>query len=118
MKLKFITLMVRDLKKSIAFYENLTGLRVLKRMSPGMGEIAFLANRDGETMLELIQFDSAEKVSAKGMTFSFLAEGDLEPYRENAVALGYNPSDIVTSGPKPSHFVVLDPDGVLVEISN
>ncbi len=117
MKLKFITLMVRDLEKSIAFYQNLTGLRVLKRMNPGMGDVAFLANTDGEAMLELIQYDSAEKVSVKGLTLRFQTPGNLEDCHAAAAAMGYVPSDITTGGPKPKHFVVLDPDGILVEIS-
>lgn len=55
MKLNFITFMVRDIKKSVAFYQELAGLQVINRISPEAGEIVFLANEKGETMLDLIE---------------------------------------------------------------
>lgn len=117
MKLCRFTFMVRDLERSAAFYQDLAGLRVLRRFNPGPGEIVFLANGEGETMLELIQFDSAEKVRTQGMVMSFAAEGALEPLREKAAALGYSPSAIIDWKPKPPHFTVADPDGIRVEFS-
>lgn len=116
MKLNFITFMVRDIEKSIAFYENLAGLKVVNRFNPGMGEIAFMANAEGETMIELINFEKGEKVSAKGMVMSFAAE-DLESVREKAIEMGYAPSAIIQNGPKPAHFKVKDPDDIVVEFS-
>lgn len=117
MKLNFITLMIRDIEKSTAFYQGLAGLHVVRRFNPGKGEIVFLANAEGETMLELIQFDDAEKVSAKGMIMSFLVRDDLSKLREDAVKLGYHPSEIIRGGAKPEHFTIADPDGIIVEFS-
>lgn len=107
--------MVRDVEKSVLFYQEIAGLEVVNRMNPGPGEIVFLANEKGETMLELIEFEGTEKVATKGMVMSFSAEGNLEELREKAVKLGYTPSEIVTGGPKPTHFTVEDPDGIIVE---
>lgn len=115
MKLNYITFMVRDIEKSVAFYQELAGLHVMNRMSPGPGEIAFLANEKGETMLELIEFEGVEKVITKGMVMSFSAKDELEELREKAITLGYSPSEIITRGPKPAHFTVADPDGIIVE---
>lgn len=115
MKLNYITFMVKDIEKSVAFYQELAGLSVMNRMSPGAGEIAFLANDKGETMLELIEFEGAEKVSTKGMVMSFSAKSELEELREKAISLGYSPSEIITRGPKPKHFTVADPDEIIVE---
>ena len=117
MKLSYITIMVRDLEKSIAFYENLAELQLLHRFNPGPGEIAFLANAEGETMLELIEFENVEKVSAKGLVVSFDAGEELEQLRETAIELGYDVTEIIDRKPKPKHFTVLDPDGVVVEFS-
>lgn len=120
MKLNFITIMVRDMEKTIAFYGEMVGLKEVRRFNPGLGEIVFMANDEGETMLEFIQFDNTEKVAAKGMVMSFSA-GDnleqLEKLREKAVQLGYNPTEIISQGPKPAYFTVLDPDGLVVEFS-
>lgn len=117
MRLNYITLMVRDLERSLAFYQELAGLHVVRRLTPGPGEIAFLANGEGETMLELVHFDHAEPVSAKGLVISFQAEGDLAALRETALRLGHRPSEIVAQGPKPAHFTLPDPDGIVVEFS-
>lgn len=115
MKLNFITFMVRDIKKSVAFYQELVDLQVMNRMSLGAGEIVFLANEKGETMLELIEFEGVEKVITKGMVMSFSAKGELEKLREKALTLDYSPSEIIEGGPKPKHFTVADPDGIIVE---
>lgn len=117
MKLNYITFMVRDIEQSIKFYQDLAGLEVVRRFNPGMGEIAFLANGKEETMLELIQFDHAENVMTKGMVMSFQAKEHLADIREKAVLLGYSPSEILSKPPKPDHFTVSDPDGVLIEFS-
>ena len=115
MKFGFITIMVRDLEKSVLFYEKLAGLKVLNRFNPGLGEIVFMANGEGETMLELISFENVPKVEVKSMVFSFTADEELEVIRQRAIDLGYEPTEIIEMGPKPKHFKVNDPDGITVE---
>lgn len=117
MKLNFITFMVRDIKDSLVFYQELVGLQVMNRISLNEGEIVFLANDKDETMLELIEFKGVEKVTAKGMVMSFSVENELEEVRAKALALGYFPSEIIERGPKPKHFTLADPDGLIVEFS-
>lgn len=117
MKLNYLTFMIQDIEKSITFYQELAGLRIFKRFNPGKGEIAFLGNEEGETMLELIQFDDAEKVQIKGMVMSFICADDLSELRIKAESLGYHPSPLISDGKKPMHFTVHDPDGILVEFS-
>ncbi|MEG0249350.1 MAG: VOC family protein [Peptostreptococcus sp.] len=117
MKLNYITIMVRDIKKSLAFYQELADLKAVNSISLEDGEIVFLANVKGETMIELIEFKDAEKVSTKGMVMSFLVENDFEKLREKALSLGYTPSEIIDIGQKPKHFTVEDPDGIVVEFS-
>lgn len=115
MKLNYITFMVRDIEKSVAFYQDLVGLQIMNRINIEAGEIVFLANEKGETMLELIQFEGVEKVVTKGMVMSYYVKGELEELREKAITLGYSPSEIITRGPKPKHFTVVDPDEIVVE---
>ena len=50
---KQFTIMVRDIEKSIAFYETLAGLSIIRRFRDGHAELAFLANKAGETEIEL-----------------------------------------------------------------
>ena len=117
MQLSYFTFMIRDMKKTVEFYKNAAGLSVMKQFNPGMGEITFMANADGETMLEFIQFDHVEKISVKGMVMCFKVEEDLEFVRDRVISLGYEPSEIIERGPKPKHFHVADPDGIVVEFS-
>ena len=116
-KFNYMTIFVRDLERSCAFYEQLAGLQVLRRITPPGGQIAFLGNAPGETMLELVAFAQGEKVETRGLTVSFLAGEDLETLRRRAADLGYAPSEIVSHPPKPDHFTVADPDGIAVEFS-
>lgn len=117
MQLSYFTFMIRDMKKTVEFYENAAGLSVIKQFNPGMGEITFMANADGETMLEFIQFNHVEKISVKGMVMCFKVEEDLEIVRDRVISLGYEPSEIIEGGPKPKYFHVADPDGIVVEFS-
>ena len=115
MKLNFITFMVQDIEKSVTFYRELAGLQVVRKLSPPRGEIVFMADTQGDTMLEFIAFANTETVAAKGMAVCFTAEGALEDLRSKAIALGYHPSEIIAQGPKPKFFSVKDPDGIVVE---
>ncbi len=118
MKLNYITIMVRNIEKSIKFYQELTGLQIVRQMELPMGKIVFLSHDSDQTMIELIEFPNSDKVETKGLVISYLAESDLESIRQKALELGYEPSDIIANGQKPKHFTVSDPDGILVEFSN
>ena len=55
MKYLWTSLFVKDLEKSIDFYEKVTGLKVARRFQGGPGtEIAFMQSEDTETKVELI----------------------------------------------------------------
>ncbi len=117
MKLNYITIMVRDLEKSLEFYCGLLSLKRLRELKPPQGRIVFLADQRGDTMLELIQFNHSEKVTAVGMTFSFLADKPLAQLKEQAEVMGFRTSPIESKPPKPAHFKLTDPDGLIVELS-
>ena len=117
MQLNYITLSVRNIEKSIEFYTELVGLKVVRTIEPPMGKIVFIQNSGGETMLELVQLDPLEKVSAKGLVFSFSAIEKLSAMRERAKEMGYQPSEIISQRPKPDFFTVVDPDGLTIEFS-
>ena len=116
MKLNYITIMVRDLEKSLDFYCKLLSLKVVRELNPPQGRIVFVAEQKGDTMLELIQFDQVEKVTASGLVISFLAKKPLTELKEKAQAMGYLTSDVLSQPPKPAHFTVTDPDGLIIEI--
>ena len=60
-----------------------------------MGQIVFLSNGKNETMLELIQFKDAEKVSMSGIVMSYSTDEKFDALRERALHLGYSPTKII-----------------------
>ena len=57
---------------TIRFYTEIAALSpMLEPLQPGLREIAFLGNAEGETMLEFIEMAVDNCVSAKGMTLCF-----------------------------------------------
>ena len=117
MKLNTITIAVTDMERTIAFYRAMAQLKVIRRFNPGQGEIAFMADREGDTAPEFVQRPELEPVRATGLTLRFQTRGALEPLREQAFAMGYAPSPIQSQPPKPVHFTVTDPNGLRVEFS-
>lgn len=116
MRLQYITIMVRDIEKSLDFYEGLTELKIARRLNTGNCEIAFLENREGEAMIELVQLEGVS-AEVRGLTLSFSAGDGLDSVWEKACAMGYIPGEIYGEGPKPRYFQLSDPDGVTVEFT-
>lgn len=115
MQLHHLALRVRDLEKSLIFYQTLTQLTVAERFDANPGECAYLHNAAGETMLELIALPFGDKYSGTGMFLCF-ASDDIEGAHARAVSAGMNPSDIRAPEPNARYFYVYDPDGVSVQI--
>lgn len=109
------TIMVRDLEKSIAFYETIAGLSIVRRFHDGPVDLAFLANKAGETQIELVSSPNMQKFEGKGFFISFLTD-QLDEMRELALSKGLNASDIRTPDEKSRYFYVYDPDGVSVQL--
>ena len=78
---------VRDIQQSIRFCETFVGLRVQRRLSQGNFELAFLANEEGATIIELVSTPLGEKAEAKGLTICFQAD-DLDGVRNRAPGMG------------------------------
>lgn len=118
MKINYITFMIRDIEKTISFYTEAADLKIQRRFNPGPGEIVFMADKEGDTILEFIEFPDAEKYEGKGLTVIFGHEGSLEELRNKIIEMGYEASEMFTGGPGPDNFKVKDPDGIMVEFIN
>ncbi len=115
MKFHHISLRVKDFNKSVEFYKALTRLTVAKSFKAGEGDVAYLQNAEGETMLELISLPNDVTFEGKGMFLCF-ATDNLEAAHKMAVDGGYNPSPIRNPEPTAKYFYVYDPDGVSVQL--
>ena len=109
-----LMLKVRDMKKSAAFYRDFVGLNMIKSMKSDEWEVAFFADKEGATQIELIYMPKGDKVEAKGLTVCFQSE-DVDALHQKAKEKGLNPSDIRNPDPLNRYFYVYDPDGVSVE---
>jgi lactoylglutathione lyase len=109
-----LMLRVRDIEKSLAFYQGFVELNVRKSMKTDAWEIAFLEDKEGATQLELIYMPEGVKAEARGMTICFQSD-DVDALHAKAVAQGLNPSDIRNPDPENRYFYVYDPDGLSIE---
>lgn len=105
---------VRDYEKALRFYQEFVGLTVQKTLAQGDWRIAWLADADGATQIELVYMPEGVKVESKGVTICFQTE-DLDALREKALAWDLNPSDIRFPDSENRYFYVYDPDGQSIE---
>ncbi len=115
MRLRHVTFMVRDIERSIEFYETMTDLKVSRRFTAGPAELAFLTNGAGETEIELVQRPEGAKYTGKGMFLCFQTD-ELEKRHELAEQKGLKPSAIQDPGDGTAYFYTYDPDGVSVQL--
>lgn len=115
MKIKHITLRVKNLEKSIQFYETITELEIARRFQSGPAELAFMSSGEGETEIELLQIPQGQTFEGKGLFICFETD-KLAEMHELALDKGYSPSAIQDPGDGTRYFYVYDPDGVSVQL--
>lgn len=115
MHIKHVTLRVRDLEKSIQFYETITELTVVRRFTAEPAEVVFLSNGQGETEIELLFIPQGQTFEGKGMFICFETD-KLNEMHLIAMEKGLNPSPIQEPGDQTRYFYVYDPDGVSVQL--
>lgn len=109
-----LMLRVRDMEKSMAFYRDFVGLKVLRSMKSDEWEVAFLADEENATQIELIYMKEGAKAEAKGLTICFQTE-DVDALHKRAQEESLSPSDIRNPDPLNKYFYVYDPDGLSIE---
>ncbi len=115
MHIRHITIKVKNLEKSIQFYETMTELSVSRRFTAAPAELAFLTNGSGETEIELLHIPQGQTFEGKGMFICFESD-HLDEMHQLAQSQGLNPSPIQDPGDMTRYFYVYDPDGVSVQL--
>ncbi|NCA98521.1 MAG: VOC family protein [Clostridia bacterium] len=115
MKFLWTTLTVTDMDASLAFYQDIVGLKLQRRYVAGPGmEIAFLG--EGETQVELIKADAKPAVTiGKDISIGFQVESldrMLDFVREKGIAVAVPP---VQPNPHIRFFYIEDPNGLRVQ---
>ncbi len=111
---KHLTLRVKNLDASVAFYTEMAKLSVSRRFTSGNAELAFLNNQDGETEIELLHIPGGQTFEGKGLFICFKCE-TLDETHALAKEKNLAPSDIYEPGDGTRYFYVYDPDGLSVQ---
>lgn len=118
MRYLWSTLKVKDLDRSVKFYETAAGLTVIRRITDGPG-IAFLGNgAEGETLIELIQkSEDGEGCGSCPVSLGFQADC-LDDQLRLMDKLGIEiESGPISPNPGIRFFFVKDPDGFLIQFA-
>jgi lactoylglutathione lyase len=115
MKFLWTTLQVKDIQKSLDFYQGVIGLKLKQRHSAGAEvEMAFLG--EGETQVELICNKSAlQETSGNGVSVGFQVDS-LDETMMTVKLKGISISrEIHQPNPHVKFFFVEDPDGYQIQ---
>lgn len=120
MKVKFTTIAVKDLKESVAFYQEILGFVKVRSFSPAEGvDIVFMKDEDSG-LIELIGHEAktgSEEDSRASMVSIGLGVTDLEKTLDELKHKGVEPvrGPVVTPGGEKFVFIK-DPNGVEIEL--
>lgn len=117
MKFLWTTLLVNNMEESLAFYEDIVGLKVVDRFQAGPAtEISFLG--EGETKLELICNQNLKNVdSGNRVTLGFEVESldkMIKFIKEKGINIVTGP---VEPNPSIKYFIIQDPNGVKIQFA-
>ena len=115
MKFCWSTLTVRNLDESLQFYQEIVGLKLMKRYRSSSGlEIAFLG--EGETQIELIQSTEDREIDVgKDIAWGFEVdsmEECMEFVQKKGVPIASGPFQ---PNPNIRFFYVNDPNGLIIQ---
>ncbi|MCC8151969.1 MAG: VOC family protein [Lachnospiraceae bacterium] len=114
MKMAHVTIMTEHLDESVAFYEEIVGLKIERDMRADPAhQIVFLANAAGEPCVELVRNDDAPYTGG-GLLIGFEVE-DAAAYREKLMGMGMEVGEMVSPNPHARFFCVKDPNGVEIQ---
>jgi lactoylglutathione lyase len=109
------TVHVSDMEKSLAFYQGLLGLNLVRRSPSGDGELAFLGEA-GQPNIELICHPGEAKPVYSGFTLGFRVES-LQEGTAKLEQAGYPlVRGPVSPGPAVSFSFFHDPDGIEIQL--
>ncbi|MGE4583899.1 MAG: VOC family protein [Sphaerochaeta sp.] len=115
MQFLWSTLTVRNMEESLAFYQEVVGLKLMNRMKNGVDtELAFLG--DGETQVELLYHPTKETADpiGKGISLGF-ATNNLDQMLSFVQERGLGVEGPFSPNPMIKFFYVTDPNGLKIQ---
>lgn len=114
MKIPHVTINVKDMEKSIEFYQTVAGITVQGDLRPFGSPIVFLADDKESTKIELILNPDAS-YEGKGISVGFVSD-DVDAEYKRLSELGFELTDIISPNPATKFFFLKDPDGLQIQI--
>ncbi len=114
--LNWITLRIRDLEASIAFYHGVLGLPIERRFESRGRRIAMLGAA-GQPKIELIEGSEIKVEPHNGISVGFEVENldrAIEDLKDRGIPIARGP---IESNPDLRFFYILDPDGFEVQLA-
>lgn len=111
MKMSHVTINCTDIEKTMAFYEDVVGLKVMRRIP--VPNIVFLADEEGLTEVELVDAPG-NGYKGTGISIGFHVD-DPVGFREDLSNRGLKVTPIIEAGPVTRFFFVEDPEGLQVQ---
>lgn len=112
MKMQHITIQSGAFDEAVKFYQEIVGLKIVGEIN-GPHHIAFLANGEGETAVEIIDNPDAA-YEGSGISIGFTVD-DVEKFRDELIEKGFEPGPMISPNPNVKFFFVKDPSGVSVQ---
>ena len=114
MQMLHVTIRTGKFDEELAFYRDIVGLKILRDLRDKGREIVFLAEKEGDTCVEIIDTPDADDAGNRFLSIGF-DSGDVEQMREKLIALGIEVSPMESPMPQVKFFFVKDPAGVNVQ---
>ncbi len=114
MKMCHVTINVSDMQKSMKFYEEVVGIKLMGDLRPHGLPIVFMGEAEKDVKIELILKPEAA-FNGSGIFVGFEVE-NVDAEYERVKSLGYPVSPMVMPAPNTKFFFVTDPDGVQIQL--
>lgn len=113
MRMVHVTLHTACFEESLNFYQDIIGLIIERDMRPARNMV-FLSERTGDTCVELIEDEKAQRINASAVSVGFHAD-DVEALYEKLKSAGYEVSEMIRPNPHVKFFFVNDPNGLRIQ---
>ena len=114
MKMLHVTIRTNKFADELAFYSDIVGLRIIRDLRERGRGIVFLADKEEDTCIELIDSPDAGDAGNPFLSVGF-ETGDVVKMREKLISLGMEVSPMESPMPHVNFFFVKDPAGVTVQ---
>lgn len=114
MKLQHMTIFSKDINASVKFYEEVTGLSVVRDMRGGEHEVVFLNDGTQPFCLEIAQGDGPMLYNGGGVSLGVRCD-DLDAEINRLKEMGITPGNVISPHPGVRFFFINDPDGFMVQ---